>query len=98
MAFFDKEMHMQKENVDTGRYQVVVLDRLNNRPVENARVRISYTGAPDSVIEEVVTDSSGRTPVLELKTPPLEYSMEPVEEQPYAEYTVQIDAEGFEPK
>ena len=40
----------------------------------------------------------GRTPVLELKTPPLEYSMEPVEEQPYAEYTVQIDAEGFEPK
>ena len=24
--------------------------------------------------------------------------MEPVEEQPYAEYTVQIDAEGFEPK
>ena len=98
MAFFDKEMHMQQENVDTGRYQVVVLDRLNNRPVENARVRISYTGAPDSVIEEVVTDSSGRTPVLELKTPPLEYSMEPVEEQPYAEYTVQIDAEGFEPK
>ena len=98
MAFFDKEMHMQQENVDTGRYQVVVLDRLNNRPVENARVRISYTGTPDSVIEEVVTDSSGRTPVLELKTPPLEYSMEPVEEQPYAEYTVQIDAEGFEPK
>lgn len=42
MAFFDKEMHMQQENVDTGRYQVVVLDRLNNRPVENARVRISY--------------------------------------------------------
>ena len=79
MAFFDKEMHMQQENVDTGRYQVVVLDRLNNRPVENARVRISYTGTPDSVIEEVVTDSSGRTPVLELKTPPLEYSMEPVE-------------------
>ena len=29
MAFFDKEMHMQQENVDTGRYQVVVLDRLN---------------------------------------------------------------------
>ena len=50
MAFFDKEMHMQQENVDTGRYQVVVLDRLNNRPVENARVRISYTGTPDSVI------------------------------------------------
>ena len=97
MAFY-KNMRMQQANVDTGRYQVSVVDQLSNRPVENARVRISYTGAPDSVIEEVVTDSSGRTPVIELKTPPLEYSMEPVEQQPYAEYTVQIDAEGFEPK
>ena len=97
MAFY-KNMRMQQANVDTGRYQVSVVDQLSNRPVENARVRISYTGAPDSVIEEVITDSSGRTPVIELKTPPLEYSMEPVEQQPYAEYTVQIDAEGFEPK
>ena len=97
MAFY-KNMRIQQENVDTGQYQVTVLDRINNRQIENAKVRISYTGAPDSVIEEVVTDSSGRTPVIELKTPPLEYSMEPVEQQPYAEYTVQIEAEGFEPK
>ena len=92
----DKNGQMQQENVDRGRYQVAVVDRLSNRPVENARVKISYTGDPDSVIEELVTNSSGRTPVIELKTPPLEYSMEPVEQQPYAEYTVQIDAEGFE--
>ena len=92
----DKNGQMQQENVDRGRYQVSVVDRLSNRPVANARVKISYTGDPDSVIEELVTNSSGRTPVIELKTPPLEYSMEPVEQQPYAEYTVQIDAEGFE--
>ena len=96
MAFY--YMQMQQENIDTGQYQVTVSDRLNNRPIENARVRISYTGAPDSTIEEVATDSSGRTPVIELKTPPLEYSMEPVEQQPYSEYTIQIEAEGFEPK
>ena len=96
MAFY--HMQMQQENIDTGQYQVTVSDRLNNRPIENARVRISYTGAPDSTIEEVATDSSGRTPVIELKTPPLEYSMEPVEQQPYSEYTIQIEAEGFEPK
>ena len=92
----DKNRRMQQENVDRGRYQVSVVDQLSNRPVENARVKISYTGDPDSVIEELVTNSSGRTPVIELKTPPLEYSMEPVEQQPYAEYTVQIDAEGCE--
>ena len=96
MTFY--HMQMQQENIDTGQYQVTVSDRLNNRPIENARVRISYTGAPDSTIEEVATDSSGRTPVIELKTPPLEYSMEPVEQQPYSEYTIQIEAEGFEPK
>ena len=96
MAFY--HMQMQQENIDTGQYQVTVSDRLNNRPIENARVRISYTGAPDSTIEEVATDSSGRTPVIELKAPTLEYSMEPVEQQPYSEYTIQIEAEGFEPK
>ena len=46
MAFY--HMQMQQENIDTGQYQVTVSDRLNNRPIENARVRISYTGAPDS--------------------------------------------------
>lgn len=66
--------------------------------MENALVRISYTGVPDSTLEEIRTDSSGQTPVLDLKTPPLEYSLEPSEEQPYAEYTVQIEAEGFEPE
>ena len=44
MAFY--HMQMQQENIDTGQYQVTVSDRLNNRPIENARVRISYTGAP----------------------------------------------------
>lgn len=36
--------------------------------------------------------------MLELAAPPLEYSMKPVEQQPYAEYTVRISAEGFTPK
>lgn len=87
-----------QENVDRGQFQVSVVNSQNNFPVENAKVRISYTGEPDSVVEELVTDSSGRTPMVELKTPPLDYSLSPGEEQPYAEYTIQIDAEGFEPK
>lgn len=87
---------MQQEQADQGKLQVTVLTEDGTRPVENAMVRISYTGVPDSVLEEVRTDSSGQTPILDLKTPPLEYSMEPSEQQPYAEYTVQIQAEGFE--
>ena len=89
---------MQQDMPDQGQLQVTVLDSASNRPVENATVRISYTGVPDNVIEEIRTDSSGKTPMLELVAPPLEYSMKPVEQQPYAEYTVRISAEGFTPK
>ena len=89
-------LRMQHEDTSRGGLQVTVLTEDGTRPVEDAVVRISYTGEPDRTVEEVKTDSSGQTPVLELKSPPLEYSMEPSEEQPYAEYTIQIQAEGFE--
>ena len=41
--------------VDRGNLKVNVIDRRTKRPVMNARVEISYTGRPDSVIEELVT-------------------------------------------
>lgn len=43
---------MQQDMPDQGQLQVTVLDSASNRPVENATVRISYTGVPDNVIEE----------------------------------------------
>ena len=49
---------MQQDTPDQGQLQVTVWDGVNNRPVENARVRISYTGMPDNIIEEIRTDSS----------------------------------------
>lgn len=84
-------------NVDTGTLQVNVTANTGFRPVENAQIRISYTGAPDSTLEEVETNSSGQTEALTFSTPPLEYSMQPSEEQPYSEYTAQISADGFQP-
>lgn len=91
-----RTVRMQQEQTDQGKLQVTVRTEDGTRPIENALVTISYTGEPDSVVEEVRTDSSGQTAVLDLKAPPLEYSMEPSEEQPYAEYTIRIQAEGFE--
>ena len=95
MEFYEK-IRAQQENVDQGQLKVTVMTADGTRPVENARVKISYTGESGQTIEEVRTDSSGQIPVLDVKTPPLEYSMEPSEQQPYAEYTVQVEAEGFE--
>jgi hypothetical protein len=91
----NQNLRMQQEMTDQGRLVVTVTDR-EGHPVEGAKVNISYTGEPQSTVEELRTDSSGMTPSLELKTPPLEYSMNPVEEQPYAEYTIRIEADGFE--
>ena len=91
-----RDIQAQQENVDRGGLKVTVMTADGTRPVENALVKISYTGESGQTIEEVRTDSSGQTPVLDVKTPPLEYSMEPSEQQPYAEYTVQVEAEGFE--
>ncbi len=86
---------MQENNVDRGRLRIRVQSEA--RPVEDAQIAISYTGDPESTVEQVTTDADGQTELLELAAPPLEYSMEPSASQPYAEYTLQITAPGYEP-
>ena len=89
---------MLSNNVDRGRLQVNVSSLGNSRPIENARISISYTGIPESPLEELITNSSGQTDTIELDTPPLEYSLNPtIESQPYSEYTLTITAPDFEP-
>ena len=93
-----KVLHaMQEDQPDRGRLQIQVTSERQNLPIQGATVDISYTGAPEEILEEVKTDSSGQTENLELGTPPLEYSLQPSEIQPYAEYTLHITAPGFEP-
>ena len=87
----------QLNHVDQGTIKVQVTSAVGMVPVENARVTISYTGEPDSTLEQISTDGDGQSEVLSLAAPPLEYSMEPVQSQPYAEYTVQVEAEGYRP-
>ncbi len=87
---------MQEDQPDRGRLQIQVTSGRQNLPIQGATVDISYTGAPEEVLEEVQTDSSGQTEELELSTPPIEYSLSPSEVQPYAEYTLRISAPGFE--
>lgn len=86
----------QMDTQSMGRLQVNVVTEAGARPIENANIEISYTGDPTSVIEKITTNANGRSPVIELPAPPIEYSLEPSAVQPYANYTVRIDAEGFE--
>lgn len=88
--------YMQTEATDQGNLQVRVESAIGSLPVENARVSIAYSGDPESTIEEMQTDRIGRSQIVTLATPPLDYSMEPDQPQPYAEYTVRVEAAGYQ--
>lgn len=87
---------MQQDRPEAGQLRIQVQEAGQALPVENAVVDISYTGDPDSTIEEVTTNANGQTDILELDAPPLEYSLTPSSSQPYSEYTFRISAPGFE--
>ncbi len=89
--------YLQNDTTDEGGLQIQVETPSGRLPIQDAEVEVSYTGEPESAIEKVTTNSSGQTERLELKPPPLEFSMEPSEQQPYAEYTIQVRAKGFVP-
>ena len=80
-----------------GLLQVNVVNIQNNFPIQNARITISYKGDPQSPVEQVVTNSSGQTEQVALSAPPLELSLEPGDVQPYSEYNLRVEAEGFDP-
>lgn len=91
------QQHASADTPELGSLQINLTSGLNSRPVADATIHISYTGVPDSILEELHTDSSGQTETIELDAPPLEYSLNPaIEEQPYSEYTLHIEAPGFE--
>ena len=86
-----------EDRPDMGRLKVSITNEITSYPITNAKVSISYTGVPDSIFEELETDSSGQTEEIELPAPPIEYSLDiDNNNMPYAEYTLQIDAPGYE--
>ena len=90
---------MQVGEQDRGELQVNVTDS-NNAPIKDARVTISEPETainPNSTIEKLDTDVSGQTQIVDLNTPPLEYSLnENNENMPYANYNIQIEVPGYE--
>ncbi|MCD8364969.1 MAG: carboxypeptidase-like regulatory domain-containing protein, partial [Clostridiales bacterium] len=79
---------------DRGTLRIDVTSTIAIQPITDARIRI-YNGT--SLLEEIRTDSSGQSETLTLQAPPSEYSMEPGQPQPYTQYTIQVEAEGYRP-
>lgn len=76
----------------SGRLQVELYDQSQAIPVVSGRVTVSSQG---QVFYDVYTDNSGQTIEMELEAPPIEYSLNEDEPQPYSTYTIQISAEGY---
>lgn len=95
MKQYKNDLCALQDNIDEGQLRIRVASQSDGRPVENARITITYTGGPQDTIEEITTDISGNAPVVTLRTPPLEYSMQPQDRQPYAEYSIIVRAEGY---
>lgn len=88
---------LQQENNATGSLMVDVVSSENNFPIQDAEVSISYKGDPESTVEKLTTNSSGQTETVSLSAPPIDYSLSPGLIQPYSEYSLMIQAQGFAP-
>lgn len=79
-----------------GMLRFEVLSSMNGTPIANAHITITYTGGSPTVIQDFYTDENGMTDAVDLQAPLLEFSMAPVDNQPYSEYNCRIEADGYE--
>lgn len=90
-------MEVMEINVNErlGSLKVEVYDLTVARPIANATVFIRLPNTMN-IIEELFTDSSGQTPVIQLPAPPEQYSLEEASTQkPYSEYDIIVNADGY---
>lgn len=87
---------MQNDFPDKGKLQINVTSTLGYLPVTDAKVTVTLSGQPDKIIEQLDTNISGQTVKIELPAPALDYSLEPSEIQPYADYDIAVTAPGYE--
>lgn len=80
-----------------GTLRISVVSNQELRPIPGARVTISYTEEPAEAIFTGVTDISGETEEITLSAPDFDYSQAPSEIQPYTDYNITVEAEGYEP-
>ncbi|MBN7774536.1 peptidoglycan-binding protein [Clostridium aminobutyricum] len=82
---------------DQGRLQVNAFALDVGKPASDASVVITSRDT-NEVVDELMTDSSGQSAIIDLSAPPVDFSLEPESEvQPYSEYDVSVNLEGYEP-
>ena len=80
-----------------GSLRISVISNQELRPIEGAQVTISYTEEPSQPVFTGTTDIYGETEEIQLTAPDFDYSQAPSEVQPYTDYNINVEAEGYEP-
>lgn len=81
----------------SGTLKISVTSTLGYLPIPGATVTVSFTGNPETVLQNLVTDESGQTETFSIETPNVSLSLSPDQAQPYAEVNIQVDAPDYEP-
>ena len=79
-----------------GELRISVISSAALIPIAGATVTIAYTESPSQAVFVDITDSSGETGVIRLTAPDFELSQAPSEIQPYTDYNITVEAEGYE--
>lgn len=80
-----------------GEVRFSVTDAVNNRPINNASIRISNIDTPETALYTLTTNPEGLSDTIPLEAPPVTFSLTPGSTQPYSEYIFTIRADGYEP-
>ncbi|MBQ7776228.1 MAG: peptidoglycan-binding protein [Lachnospiraceae bacterium] len=80
-----------------GSLRISVISSVAYIPIAGATVTIAYTEEPSRPIFSGTTDSSGETGIIQLTAPAFDYSQAPSEVQPYTDYNITVEAQGYEP-
>ena len=79
----------------TGSLQIQVNDISIGMPLANVQVTVKNDNG--DIVEELITDESGQTPIINLPAPPEEYSLESEQSvKPYATYNIEKTSKGLE--
>lgn len=94
---FDRVRICETTGMQDGYLRIDVVNSENNFPIEGAEVSVSY-GDSGQTQEVLRTNLSGQTEEIAVAAPPVSLSLEEQNrEKPYADYTVEVRAAGYEP-
>lgn len=80
-----------------GDLRISVISTIGYLPIEGAQISIAYTTEPGNVVATATTDNSGIAQLIQLSAPAFALSQEPSEIQPYTDYNITVEADGYEP-